>query len=266
MINITGGLAKDMSVIKDIISRFKGEETIGSLSDGKNTISITENRGTKSLKFNGWVYSRFNEKEIYTYSYWDYFIPLPALYDSPKILMIGLGGGTIIRQFLAFFKGNFRMDVVEINKEVIALSKKFFGELPENVRIINDDGAEFIKKAKGEYQIVILDAYDDINIPQVFLQQEFIDDACNALSSDGVLGINYALLIKAMLHLDGFTKRLKSRFDVYTLNYGLNSGNMMILCSKKMKKEEIQKKAAEELNKLKGAKHILDCYLNMSSK
>ena len=42
---------------------------------------------------------------------WDYFTPLPLLYDKPNILMIGLGGGTIVYQINKLYSRKISMDV-----------------------------------------------------------------------------------------------------------------------------------------------------------
>jgi len=49
-----------------------------------------------TLEYDGTVYSIINKKRIYTKGYWDVFLPFIAIFKSPEILMIGLGGGTVL--------------------------------------------------------------------------------------------------------------------------------------------------------------------------
>ncbi|MCL5016975.1 MAG: hypothetical protein M1441_02415 [Candidatus Parvarchaeota archaeon] len=256
-----------MGVLKDILSRIKGEKTIAVVNDKDSIISITDNGESKSMKLDGWTYSRFDKKKIYTFSYWDYFIPLPSLFKDPNMLMIGLGGGTIIRQLNAIYGPSFKMDAVEISQKVIDLSRKYFGDFPPEVNVINGDGAKFIEDKTAQYNIIILDAYDKIEIPKVFLEQDFINDAYNALKNKGVLAINYALLIKSTIILGSFISRLKKLFgSVYKVSFGMESGNIMILCSKNMDKKEIQSLVGSRFSSVPEAKHILNAYLDMSEK
>ena len=253
-----------MSIINKMIERIKGERIIRTEKDDKKVLTLTEGPEGISVKFNGITYSRRNEKGVFTGSYWDYFTPLPLLYNRPNILMIGLGGGTIVYQLNRLYGRKLNMDVVEIDEKMVKLAKEF---IPEDIKKINlfiEDGIEFLKKSKKKYELVFLDAYDGDKIPDGFLDERTILYINDTLTIDGVLAINYAMSFKAIVFFQNYIGKLKRYFKVYLVNNPLGSGNTIILCSKKMDKTEI----LERINKMKkedNNMHVIKGYNNMSN-
>jgi spermidine synthase len=121
---------------------------------------------------------------------------LGALYLKPepkKILVIGLGGGTI-PMTLSRIAPNAVIDSVEIDPAVVRVARKFFrfGTSPR-MRVYEEDGRVFIKKALKhgiKYDMVMLDAYDNEYIPEHLLTREFLTEVKKVLTPDGVLTAN----------------------------------------------------------------------------
>ena len=178
--------------------------------------------------------------------------------------MIGLGGGTIVYQINKLYRQKTRMDVVEIDDKMVKLAKDFIPKDIKTIALFIEDGIEFLKKNKKIYQLVFLDAYDGDKIPDDFLNEKAIEYIDKSLSDDGILAINYAMSFKAIVFLQNYINKLKKHFKVYLVNNPMGSGNTIILCSKKMSKEEILIK----INKMPERKdnlHILKGYNNMSN-
>jgi len=121
---------------------------------------------------------------------------LGALYLKPepkKILIIGLGGGTI-PMTLSRIVPNAEIDSVEIDPAVVRVAKKFFGfNMTPRMQVHEEDGRVFIKKAVKhgiKYDMVMLDAYDNEYIPEHLLTREFLAEVKKVLTSDGVLTAN----------------------------------------------------------------------------
>ena len=253
-----------MNIINKMIEKIKGEKIIKTEKDDDKVLTLTEGPNGISVKFNGITYSRRAEKGIFTGSYWDYFTPLPLLYNKPNILMIGLGGGTIVYQINRLYDRKVNMDVVEIDEKMVKLAREF---IPEDIKKINlfiEDGIEFLKKSKKKYELVFLDAYDGDKIPDSFLDERTISYINDTLIKDGLLAINYAMSFKAIVFFQNYINKLKKYFKVYLVNNPLGSGNTIILCSKKMDKAEI----LEKINKMKkedNNMHVIKGYNNMSN-
>jgi len=116
--------------------------------------------------------------------------PALSLISKPeKILVIGGGDGKAIYEIL---KHNPKeIHVVEIDKEVIEISKKNFkwGNVFENkkVKIFIDDGYEFVKKTKEKYDAIIVDSSDPIGPAKKLYRKEFYLNLKNVLKKKGIL-------------------------------------------------------------------------------
>lgn len=104
--------------------------------------------------------------------------------------MIGLGGGSIAK-FCHRYLPKTNMTVVEINPHVIALRDQF--QIPPNgdrFMVIEGDGAEFVRQAKQQYDILIMDGFGLDGIPAPLSSQQFYDDCRDALPPGGVFIAN----------------------------------------------------------------------------
>jgi len=170
----------------------------------------------------GTIYSISNDDNYYTNNYWDLFMPLPGLYSRPRVLLIGLGGGTIARQIRALYKAA-SIDAVEIDNDIAELATKHFDMGDANVIVA--DGAEFVKKVDSHYDLIILDAFEGSKVPDAFMSKEFFDNTYNALSKEGILAINSMDTINT-------AATSASRFNVYALRSSIAPGNNITICSK----------------------------------
>ena len=113
--------------------------------------------------------------------------------DPERILIIGLGGGTLPNALRDILPGAV-IDTVEIDEAVVRVAKQFFGfaEDKQN-RVYVQDARVFGKRAalRGEqYGLIILDAFDGEYIPEHLMTAEFLSEMRGLLSNDGVLVAN----------------------------------------------------------------------------
>ena len=113
--------------------------------------------------------------------------------DPERILIIGLGGGTLpnaLRDILP----SAVIDTVEIDEAVVRVAKQFFGFVEDQQnRVYVQDARVFGKRAalRGEqYDLIILDAFDGEYIPEHLMTVEFLSEMRGLLSDDGVLVAN----------------------------------------------------------------------------
>lgn len=113
------------------------------------------------------------------------------LQPAPETLaMIGLGGGSLAR-FCHRGLPDTRIWVAEINPHVIALGERF--EVPadsERFRVVQADGAAFVRCAPVRLDVLLVDGYDAEGLPRSLSSQRFFDDCAQALSPGGVLVMN----------------------------------------------------------------------------
>ncbi len=118
------------------------------------------------------------------------FVPLFAHKKPENILIIGGGDGGIIRECL---KNNFvkHIDLVEIDNEVIKVSKKFFSQIAsqidnKKVSVKLEDGIKYLKTVNNTYDIIIVDSTDPVGPAEGLFTEDFYKSAYNALKEDGI--------------------------------------------------------------------------------
>src|SRR5436309_9534668 len=110
--------------------------------------------------------------------------------DAKRILIIGLGGGSIPKKLQKEFP-SLEIDVVEIDPEVIQIAKNHF-----NVREINrlhlhaQDGRLFLTRTANQYDIILLDAYYADAMPFHLATREFFELAQRKLTPNGIVVAN----------------------------------------------------------------------------
>ncbi|MCR5250703.1 MAG: fused MFS/spermidine synthase [Lachnospiraceae bacterium] len=136
------------------------------------------------------VYRR--EKEL-TGMYYDYAMAGPfmaGVSEKPEmdVLILGMGTGTFATQCGRYF-GDMNITGVEIDGKITDLARNYF-ELPEEVPVLEYDGRAYLNVDKGLYDVILVDAYQDITIPFSMSSAEFFRLVRDHLKPDGVLVMN----------------------------------------------------------------------------
>jgi spermidine synthase len=93
--------------------------------------------------------------------------------EIKKILMIGLGGGSI-STYLGRAMPDVTIDTVEIDPGVITAAKKYFGiRENERVKYLAMDGRVFLKRNQQKYDLILIDAFHGGYVPFHLLTKEF---------------------------------------------------------------------------------------------
>lgn len=121
---------------------------------------------------------------------------LGALYLKPEpqnILIIGLGGGSL-PSALKKIVPQARIETVELDPSVAKVAERFFGFTPARDNAVAiEDGRVFVKRAQKQgkkYDLVILDAFDHVYVPEHMLTREYLLEVKSLLEKDGVLAAN----------------------------------------------------------------------------
>lgn len=162
------------------------------------------------------------------------------LEDNPrKILMIGLGGGSMVKA-LNILVPNAKIDIVEINSALPPIAQEYFNlKVNSNNKIIIEDGFEFVKKTpEKEYDIVLIDAFDKDYIPPTLLTDEFMQNVKKVMKERGVVAINTFTESK---YKDVESSLFKNNFGSY---YNLVVGGNRVILTVKGKMPELNEIAA----------------------
>lgn len=114
-----------------------------------------------------------------------------CVHPKPQnVLVIGGGDGGTVREILKHSFVN-RIDVCEIDEMVIRVCQEYFPELTQGfdnqkVNLYFQDGARFLEKVKGKYDVIIVDSSDPIGPGATLFTEQFYRSLFGALSDDGI--------------------------------------------------------------------------------
>jgi len=84
-----------------------------------------------------------------------------------------------------------KIDIVEIDPDVVTVAKQFFFFHPTaNMRIFEQDGRQYLRRCEDIYDFIFLDAYNDNAIPFHLTTKEFFEIVKKRLAPDGVMASN----------------------------------------------------------------------------
>ncbi len=111
--------------------------------------------------------------------------------DNQNILVLGLGGGSIIETIRDHFKSKAFIELVDIDDTIITIAKEEFEiERFNNINIICDDASDYIKKTSKTFDLIIVDIFIGDTVPEIFTEPEFLTDTINRLNPNGKIIYN----------------------------------------------------------------------------
>jgi spermidine synthase len=110
--------------------------------------------------------------------------------DAKKMLVIGLGGGSIPKKVQKEFP-NIEIDAVEIDPEVVKLARDYFHvKEGRQMRLHAQDGRLFLTRTQNQYDIILIDAYFTDAMPFHLTTKEFFELAQRRLTPNGIIVAN----------------------------------------------------------------------------
>ena len=139
------------------------------------------------------VQSVYRKDGALTGMYYDYAMAAPFLagvHDRGElsILVLGNGSGTFATQCNRYFD-NVTVEGVEIDGKITELAKEYFALSPE-VKVTTYDGRAFLNAVDTKYDVIMVDAYQDITIPFQMSSVEFFKLVRDHLTDGGVMVVN----------------------------------------------------------------------------
>ena len=133
---------------------------------------------------------QITERDEFLYHEMLVHVVMHAHPEPRKVVVIGGGDGGAVREVLKH-KSVEKVYFIEIDEEVIKVSKKFFpsvagGVDDRRVEIKCMDGAEFVKNRDGDIDAVIVDSTDIIGFAKSLFTVEFFKSVKDSLTDDGM--------------------------------------------------------------------------------
>ena len=171
---------------KDLL--YEGESVYNYLQvkDTQNSVILSTN-----VLFG--VQSIMKKDTFLTGMYYDYALAAPLMTGITKesngdVLILGMGTGTYARQCTNYFE-NLNIEGVEIDQKITALASEYFA-LPNTINVTTYDGRAFLHVIDKKYDVIMIDAYQDITIPFQMSSIEFFELVKTHLKDNGVMIVN----------------------------------------------------------------------------
>jgi spermidine synthase len=184
-------------------------------SNHNGKMEIVVHRGKKMLDSQNANYSYGAAHEL-----WKMMLSKAPLKNVESILILGLGGGTIIRLLREKFRFEGKITTVELDAVIIKLAKEEFGiERDARTKIICDDAVHFIGSKKGRFDLILVDISIDFDLPPAILSSEFWSNLILRINPSGMiifnaLSQNRSLApIKKQIKEEGFDWKMWSKVN-----------------------------------------------------
>ena len=185
----------DEAVRASMLERADGR--LAHIETAYNDVFITKRRHqlVMSFQLKGWDYtesvSNLLDPDDLPLRYAQ-VMTIAAIYPETarKILMLGLGGGSI-STYLGRFMPEAAITTVEIDPGVITAAKTYFGlRETERMRYRAGDGRVFLSRNDELYDLILLDAYRGGYVPFHLLTREFYTLVKQRLTPGGAAAFN----------------------------------------------------------------------------
>jgi spermidine synthase len=144
------------------------------------------------------------------------FIGFGRIKTMNNILVLGVAGGSVIKTLVDEINFEGKITGVEIDKYVITIANEYFHlDKIQNLEIIIDDAFEFVLKTKDNYDLIIIDIFQDTKMPNFLFETFFINRICDLLQPKGFILFNTMVLNEKQKQLNLF---FLDAFDVTQYN------------------------------------------------
>lgn len=145
------------------------------------------------------IHSIYDPGSLTTGGPWDYFLlgpyfrpAQPAEPRPARVAVLGLAGGTAVRQYDAAFGTAVHVTGVEIDPDVVAVARRYFDMHEPNLDVVEEDARYWLATAPANdrYDVIIMDAYRQPYIPFQMTTREFFEQVREHLAPGGVAVVN----------------------------------------------------------------------------
>jgi len=175
--------------------------------------------------------------------------------DAASSLMVGLGGGALVR-FLDHHFPDMALDVVEIDAAVVSVARDYFALEPgPRTRIFVEDGFEYLRRTRDRYDLIFLNAHlhpdkgtDAAGMPLQFQEAEFLKGLHQHLRPGGVVMVNMI----GSRDSPNYLGNIRAAFPFVAVLRPVGSGNLIAVCALVRPSEDALRKQARALDERGG--------------
>ena len=210
MSTISRSIIEAMSIIYDGTSKFNRYRIIDrTYNDRPSRLLLSGNQATPQSGL------AFDDNLELLFDYNQRLLEVALSLRPLSVLVIGGGAFTLPRSILDHLP-EAQVDAVEIDPLLLRLARRYF-QLKRNRRlnIHIGDGRDYIDQHQGQYDLIIVDAFNEYVIPKSLLTVEAAQQYAKLLTPNGTLALN--IIAKYNSSLPTLAHRLLASFhDSFT--------------------------------------------------
>ncbi len=179
------------NLLPDPISYFLGKHVATYQSAVSGKLEVWAYRGKKILYSENATQSFDTLHKLFQKVFPEAGIKKKMAHPPKRILLMGLGGGSVISIIREELKIDAPIDAVELDPVIIDIAKEHFniGRFSD-LTIINDDAYNFVQMAKTQYDLIAVDIFADDKVPVKFFEEGFNLALLKLLNPGGKLVFN----------------------------------------------------------------------------
>jgi spermidine synthase len=152
-------------------------------------LEVTWNNGRKVLDSKNTNYSFGSLQRILEFG-----LSKIDLQKVDTVLLLGLGGGSIIASLQNKLAYAGKIHAIEIDPQIITLAAtEFHIHASENLTIEKADAFDFVTKSQSLFDLIIIDVFVDNSIPSSFYSKNFFENVAHRMTKHGTVLFNLGL-------------------------------------------------------------------------
>jgi len=149
-----------------------------------------------------------------------------------SILLLGLGGGSVIETLRKDFNYEHPITAVDIDPVIIDIANEEYGITTDtNLKIVCADAKTYMRSNTATFDLIIIDLFVDITVPKDFLELTFWEHVLKAKSTNGCILFNASLEKETSRNLKDVISFLKANVYKVAVFDKVNNTNTVIIAT-----------------------------------
>lgn len=192
-------------------------------------LEVTMQQGRKVLHSENTNYSYGNVQSVWTAA-----LKKISLQNVNSILLLGLGGGSVVDILKHEYNYTGMLTAIEIDPVIVQIAKEEFGITnTENMEIECMDAFDFVEKSTKNFDLVIVDIFIDKVMPNILLSPAFWQNTVKRTATNGTIIFNAFNSAGKLKPIKEELKRLGFQLKIYPK---VNGSNTMLVAGRADKK------------------------------
>ena len=112
-----------------------------------------------------------------------------------KILILGVAGGSVVKTLVNEIKFEGKIIGVELDPDIIKIANTYFEiDKIKSLEIILENAEDFLKNKKENFDLIIIDIFQDNFMPEFLFEEFFINNVIENLNNNGFIIFNTMIL------------------------------------------------------------------------